>query len=498
MKAMKKITPTHIFLFVVAVACIPLIWSIVHFAYSIVFDFDELNHVQIVWLIAHGAQPYRDIYNSFYPPVFEWFLLPAFLISGFSFDAIYMARYAMIVLFFIRLVAMFIVVRRVFNKRTAVLTTIMFLLDPFVVFSSMQIRPDNLMITLFTIALIPFTQAMKSFKKMSWFWTGFFVSFSLLALPKLLPMILIFAVGGCFYAWMKKKNFSSVGWTFIGALIPVGLFSLYLLVHGSFVEMFRETILEAKAAYSYFFNTMPEGFFYRPDNTLIYGSAGKPLTWYFAWFLRFAPIIGILLTFIKVALERKNITSSTMIRLLLCIGLIVQWGMLFYLPLVFIQHYIPVSWLLAVFSAVWIDALLSLVNPIKIAKYGIELILFVACLMLINASVAANNARDDANMADLRNIIEQSWNRIPPGTYTFPNFLFRPSAYPITYMYFLGNVPPVILNRLPPIPERLEQYHVPILIVNDYLMNKLPADAVSYIQSHYQRIPGDNEFMKRL
>ena len=497
MAIVKRSTLPKILLIIIALACIPLIISVVRMGYSIVFDFDELNHAQIVWLIAHGQQPYRDIYNSFYPPIFEWTLLPVFLIFGFSFGAIYMARYFMILLFAVRVLAMFIVVKNIFSRRVAVFSVVMFLLDPFVVFSSMQIRPDNLMITAFTLALIPFTQAMKTFSPKWWFWTGIGVAFSLLALPKLLPMVAIFIVGAGVFVWVKKKTLVPLGWAFAGALVPVGLFSLYLLVHGSFVEMFRQTVLEAKAAYSYFSGTMPEGFFYRPDNALIYGTMGKPLTWCYAWFLRIAPITGVIFTIAMTLIDLRRLTAAAMIRLLLCAGLLVQWGILFFVPMVFLQHYIPISWLLAVFTAVGINEFFTIVQQHEIATHVMQIILFIACLALIWASIGANNIRDNANMADLRSIIEKRWSQIPPGTYTFPNFLFRPSAYPITYMYFLGNVPPVILNRLPPIPQRLEQYHVKILIINDYLMSKLSPDVVSYIQSHYRRVEGDDEIMVR-
>jgi hypothetical protein len=87
------------------------------------------------------------------------------------------------------------------------------------------------------------------------------------------------------------------------------------------------------------------------------------------------------------------------------------------------------------------------------------------------------------------------WKQIPEGTYTFPNYLFRPSMYPITYGYFIGNVPPVILNRLPSITGSLEKYDVKILLVDDYLLSKLPVDVAMYINEHYSRVKGDAEMM---
>lgn len=495
---MKRLTLPRILLFIIAIACIPLIISIVRMGYSIVFDFDELNHIQIVWLIAHGYIPYKDIYNSYYPPLFELFLLPVFLISGFSFDAMYMARYAMIILFAIRIIAMFLVIKNVFNRRIAIMTTVMFLLDPFVIFSSMQIRPDNLMITLFTVALIPFIKALRNYSPKWWMVTGVCVACALLTLPKLLPMVAVFTLGSLIYMWMKKKNLTPILWAVIGVVIPIGLFSFYLIIHGTFQEMFQETVREANTLVSFGTINVPYGTFYQPDNALIYGAMGKPLTWYYAWFLQFAPWSGVIIVLLEGLKQRAKITADSALRMLLGLGLTVQWAVLFFLPFVFIQYYIPVSWLAALFTAVGINALLGELSFNRMAQYALETLLFVACLLLIFRSISYNDSRDNANMADLRAIIEKRWSQIPPSTYTFPNFLFRPLAYPITYMDFIGNFPPAILNRLPPIPERLEKYHVKILIINDYLMSKLAPDVVSYIQSHYRRIVGDDEIMVRI
>lgn len=463
---------------IIFTALIPLAISIFNSGYHYVFDNDELNHVQLMYLYAQGLRPYLDIYNSVYSPLFEWFLMPLFTIFGFSFSTIYLARYVMIVLFALRVMVSFVLVRKIFGARIAYIFVPMFLLDPFVVFSSMQARPDNLMMTTYTIGLLFWAHAMTAPKASRIFWAGFFLALPLLILPKVLPSVGILIIASLIHLFIKKKpGFIVPG--MLGFLTPVAIFSSYFLMQGSFAEMFRQSILEAKAAYSYFSISIPLGNFYIPDNFYIYGAMGKPLSWFYAWMLPYAAVIG---AYIVIS-GKKNLLKIT-----LALTLLAQWTVLFFLQVVFMQHYLPISWLYAVFAAVLVDSILTLFRPAFIP-------LIFVCLLLIFTSVKTNNARSYVNSKELITAVTKRWKEIPEGSYTFPNYLFRPSMYPITYGYFIGNVPPVILNRLPSITKKLEEHKVQYLLIDDYLMNKLSPEVQTYIRMHYARVPGDPELM---
>lgn len=458
-------------------------------------DSDELNHIQLAYLYHSGMKPYTDIYNSVYTPIFGWFLLPMFVSMGFSFATIAFTRYVMIVLFAIRVGASFFTVKQVFGKRVSLLFLPLFLLDPFVIFSSMQIRPDNLMMTVYSLGLLALSVAITSPSFKKWFTAGFLLSLSVLILPKIVPSVAVIAIASLFF-YFKKKNLALILPAAYGCITPVILFSLYCLSQGTFSEMLTQTIFEAKAAYSYFPITIPLGNFYIPNNYLVYGTMGKPLTWFYVWLLPFAAVAG-LFTKCMEFLKGEKVDAKGLVILMLGFSLILQWATLFFLQVVFMQHYLPISWLYALFTAVTIETILSALTSKRTLDTTIRSILFLLCVALIWVSVKTNIGRSKADSTYLTSVITNRWKQIPEGTVTFPNFLFRPAIYPVTYGYFVGNVPPVILNRLPSITSRIEQYKVPYLLIDDYLMSKLPVDVQEYVKEKYSRVPGDGELMTR-
>jgi len=486
---------TKLLIIIIGIALIPLVISIVKSGYLYVLDNDEFNHVQLTYLYAHGSRPYLDIYNSVYTPLFGWFLLPVFRTMGFSFATIAFTRYIMILLFAIRVVASFFIVHKIFGKRIAYLFIPMFLLDPFVVFSSMQIRPDNLMMTVYTVGLLLFTLALYKPKPASSYMAGIFLGTSLLILPKILPSIGIMLIALSVWSIIKKK-YIFAGASLVGLASPFVLFAFYCLLNGSFTEMFTQAVLEAKAAYSHFPIHIPLGNFYIPDNFLVYGTMGKPLTWFYAWFLPFAACIGIFVTVMEY-LKKHFIDTSGVLKLMLALSLFAQWGALFFLQVIFMQHYLPISWLYALFAAVTIDYTLTTISTYKGARATAKIALTVLAVVMILTSIRNNIHRSKMDSTNLITAFTNRWLQIPEGTYTFPNYLFRPSIFPVTYGYFIGNVPPAILNRLPNIPARIEQYQIPFLLVDEYLMSKLPVEVAAYIQNHYTRVDGDGELMTR-
>lgn len=482
-------------LLTIAIACIPLIFSIIRSGYNYVFDTDELNHIQLTYLYMQGQRPYLDIYNSVYSPLFGWFFVPLFQFLGFTFSTIYTARYVMIILFFLRVGVSYLIVRKVFGRRIAFLFVPMFLVDPFVIFSSMQIRPDNLMMALYTFGLLFFVKALYKTNTKHMALAGALFSTSLLALPKILPSVGLVYVFAFFY-FLRKKNIRTMIPLIAGFAVPVLLFCGYCLVTSSFIEMVRQMVLESRAAYSYFPISIPIGNFHIPGNFYVYGTMGKPVTWLYAWFLPFAACAG-LFACTQQILKRRVFDAGDMTKLILAFCLLSHWATLFFLPVMFMQHFLPFSWLMAIFAAYAIDAVYTTLTPYRFGKLMSILAIYIFAMCLIAASVKNNYGRSLVDSGALIQEMTNRWQQIPAGTYTFPNYLFRPSMYPITYGYFIGNVPPVILDRLPSITGSLEKYDVKILLVDDYLMSKLPGDVTTYITDHYSRIPGDTEMMKR-
>jgi len=489
---MKKLWLTHgrrlahvLFTYVFIIVVIILAYSVFRSGYHYTFDYDELHHAQLVWLYAHGYKPFLDIYNAVYTPPFEWVIGPVYRLFGFTIQAIQYTRWVMIALFVVRIAAGYLLVRRIFGKLAAALFIPVYLLDPFTVFSGMQIRPDNLMTTIF-IAGILFLALGESRRSLRLtFLAGAFISASPLVLLKTAPSVIATAVIFAIYSILRRQ-WKNLGVFSIGFLLSPILFSLYFASYGAFGRMIQEVIIESVVSYNTFQFPVQLGFFYAPNNSFIYGLPGKPLTWIYAWILPITAFAG-LYHILHTVTGRGAKDKLDSIRIMLCTSLILQWGALFFYPSVFIQHYLPVSWLFAVFTAVCIAEIIAVVRRPLLLHYAVWLTLIVIFIALVRTSYAANLVRAGNDSRDVVNKVNALWQIVPDGTYVFPSVLFRPQAYPDPYGYPIANIAPEVLARLPKIPDALEQYQVPILLLDDYMLRFLSYDDMRYIKAHYRQ-----------
>src|SRR3989338_4826857 len=98
------------------------------------YDNDELSHAQYTYLINSGFTPYTSFIMTF-TPLFYWFLSPLFLTFGFNFSGVFAARIVMVILFLIRILFSYLIVRQVFGMKIALIFVPVFLLGTFTVFS---------------------------------------------------------------------------------------------------------------------------------------------------------------------------------------------------------------------------------------------------------------------------------------------------------------------------------------------------------------------------
>src|SRR6185369_426701 len=189
----------------IPLAFLGLIYSFLSSGYHYQFDIDEFFYAQFTYLYAHGFRPYLDVYTSVYPPLFSWIIMPIFWLKGFTFDALYAVRVLMITLLCIRLACCFSILRTVFSKRTAFIFLPLFLFDPFAVFTTMQVRPDNFMLTFFTIGLLFFTQGLVYNRRKPLVLSGLFFGIALLFLTKIIPSLSVLGIVFLFYCIAKRR-----------------------------------------------------------------------------------------------------------------------------------------------------------------------------------------------------------------------------------------------------------------------------------------------------
>jgi Dolichyl-phosphate-mannose-protein mannosyltransferase len=468
-----------------------LLYSVIQSGYHYQFDIDELFFTQYAYLYAHGFRPYLDVYTSVYPPIFQWITMPAFLLKGFTFDGIYTARMIMIGLYVLRLGFSFLFIKAVFNKRTAIFFLPLLLFDPFAVFTSMQYRPDNLMLVLYTVGLLLFVKALTNTSQKHMFFAGVSFGAAILVLSKILPSVIVTSVILCIYCLIKRqpKPFITL---LIGLCVPFLLFALYLLSQGMLQEAIRQ-ILEVKFLYSNFVYPIPINSLLKPDNIFIYGTMGKPITWVYALCLAPLGVAGLYHAMQTIVVKSSDDRKKIII-LILGISLLCQWATLFIVQVAFMQHYMPVNWLFALFGAYAIDEMLMALKPKPFWHNAGILIIVVIFVNLSLASMRYNLFRSSITAADQIQGYQARWKQIPPEEAVFPSYFLRPSLYPVIYGGFIVNFPSVILNRLPNIPQLLEIKR-PRLLLDDYTLFRLPDDAQIFINAHYERVPGDNELM---
>jgi hypothetical protein len=164
-----------------------------------------------------------------------------------------------------------------------------------------------------------------------------------------------------------------------------------------------------------------------------------------------------------------------------------QWLWLFFLPSVFIQHYIPITWLMALFAAVSIQDFWEAIRKTSWSlRVTFRVGLVIVYVILARTSIQANNARATIDNRGVIESVSRRWRQIPEGQYSFPNYFFRPHTYPVPYGYPLANVTPEVLARYPKIHDILERYKIRYILLEDYVRNFLQPDTLIYINKHYK------------
>lgn len=468
-----------------------LLYSVLRSGLFYQYDIDELSHANYAYLIAMGEQPYRSIFMVF-TPVFYWFLQPLFLFSGFNFSGIFHARIVMVLLFLVRLAISAGIVHRVFGRRAALLYVPLLLLDPFTIFAAMQIRPDNLMMVWYFLGLLPLVAAMTGAEKrrnMLLAISGSMYALAFVTMIKILPSVVITTALLWFWCVMQKKQRSFL-FFLAGFLIPVIAFVFYQFLQGTLMLMVQNVFLDAQLLSKSILYPTHAIYFYHPNNILLFGFYGKPLTWVYVFLLPILAIVGT--AFTARSLYRSGLLyhdGRSLIKSILIISFFAQVLFTFTFSGAFIQYFLSLSWMFAAFAAVAMD---------KICRRTITALVYFLLFVLFSwVSFGANMFRATVRSDQLIAEYQLLWQLIPPDAFTYPNFLFRPIAYPLPFGAFIGDVHPRILTRLGSIAEALEQKQVKYVFFDPYSRSFHDGKTRDYIDTHYQQSPEDKFLIRK-
>lgn len=481
---------------VIILALIFLVVSIFKSIYYYQYDNDEFYHVQEAYLIASGFKPHTSFYFIF-SSIFHRVIIPVFLFFGFSFATLAKVRVFMMFLFAIRVFLTAVLISKVFNRRTALLFVPLFLFDPFTIFSSMQIRPDNLMMMVYTLALTVFVVGFLKSSKTLIFVSGMIFGLSFLILLKITPQIIVFFGAYTVYSFLNRK-FKNLIFLLDGFVLTLVLFSIYYVIDGSFLSMFKQVFVIPFTLSNTIINKVYYGFFHQPNNAFIYGLMGKPLTWMYVWILPLLASGGAYLTISKGVDKKKQFIQFALI-----VNFIVQYLFLLKLDTAFIQYYIPLQWYLALFAAVLLDDLIFIKFTSGIIKWSLKGAFFVIFLALVFTSIKANNARSLFKSEYQTAQFSRIWAVVPEKEAVFPSFLFRPIAHPMIEEQYnkedFNKLYSYMTDSFPSYISSFEKNKLKYLIIKDSLkFNNLELGMEEYIANHYKQIDSEMNLYKRI
>jgi 4-amino-4-deoxy-L-arabinose transferase-like glycosyltransferase len=474
----------HILFVIYSVVVAILLVSVIHSGYSYLFDPDELFNVNIVFLLRHGLIIYRDIFIT-YTPFFSWFLTPISYLTGFTFHFLEAARVTMIVLFIIRLMLIFFIARKLFGPLVAYISIPFCLFDPFTVFTGMQIRPDNLMMTLYIAGILFVLYWYINKKKSVLTWAGLLMGASAVILLKNIPatcFITLFIL----VELIKTRNYRQIGLFIVAMVLPVVSFALWAWYKGIFPSMIQQIVFDPKQLNDTL--RYPQNIlnYYWPPNFVLYGFPGRPITWVYELCLPLFAFAGIFTTFLNL----KTFGSKGRLVGWFTAACLLQWVSLLFVKSVFIQYFLPVSWFLALFAACSINSVYEKVVMNRIYRN-------IACIagvfMLIGGLIVswkANNTRALSSSGAQKLYLESQWRVIPENAVVFPGTLFRVSIYPLGYEVNFVDFSS-ILERYGSPSIYLARYRIPYVVLDSYNFSFLDAQTQEYIRVHYQKNPQD-------
>jgi len=469
--------------------------TVIKSGFQYTFDADELYHAQQAFLIIKGFEPYTQFFIN-HSVIFHWFISPVILFGGTNIDTIYALRALMIVLFLLRLLFSFMIIKKLFGKIAALFFIFLLFLDPFNAMTSMQIRPDNLMLTVYLAGLLVMIKGVNLKSPAHFFISGLLLGLSFLITMKMAPSILaIFIIFGIYSLSIRK--FSDLICLIIGFIVPLTIYSLIYLFNGSFPLMFQEVFIDSPKLIMSMY--APFGFLYQPYNAYIFGTADKPLTWVYVWLIPLWAAIG---TYIAVAevFSKKIIERIDLVKLVLVATLWIQWLILFFLNGVFVQYYLIYTWFMPMVAGYFYYYFLK--NNVKnITLQNIfSVIFFILFIVFSVSSIKGNLAHAKISDKSTPELLKSYWKIIPENARVFPSILFRPITYTVPYGLIAQPelLPSSMRKKLPPVIDVLEANKADYIIVDDInVLNKLDNRFSSYLEEKFSRIKDGKIYVRK-
>lgn len=473
---------------ILAVVAFSAFWS--GFFYQL--DLDEVNHLVRAYEVLRGRLPYRD-FHSMYAPVLHWLLAPMIGVLGPTVQTVMTAKLFMVACFIGRVTFTFLILRQVYSRNVAVVFLCLYFMDPFTVFSGMQIRPDSLMMLLYTVGLYLTISSIRRRSRFGLLAAGVVMAFSVIVHTKVIISVSIMSLVLLAFLRMEKRS-RSFQWYVIGAVGATGAYLSYFLATGTAGEMLRQTLLDPGRVLGAVWYPPHMGTFITHNNFIVYGLAGKPLTWWYIWFLPFMGVAGLALTVREQLLQTDVLSPQNRLRSMVTLGfagaMSANFVLLLSLHTVFIQYYQAVMWYISIFGAVGLSLFLRRWRQIFPTRQWPLLALGGLFLVFAAGSIRSNFSRAGVSFTRALEQEQVLWQIIPENAPVYPRLLFRPLGHPLGTSQFYPELPEEIRSRYPEVSTHLDANRIPYVILSAYEMEKMGIEFRSHIMKNYSLHPG--------
>ncbi|MFC1647261.1 hypothetical protein ACFL1A_03175 [Patescibacteria group bacterium] len=473
------------------------------------FDVDEFAHLHYASHMLMGAKPYID-FQSFFPPGFAVFLMPAFSSGWGTIQPFITARIMMLFVFVgVCIFSALIFYRMRKSLWGAVFAASLLAFIPMPIDKFLEVRPDNLATLLILIGIYFQMRLMGKKRAFDGFVSGVFYSLSYIVLPKMIPNIavgimiaLVWSLSGIDIRKRRDlvKMVSQLKPFIAGLVAPMILFVIWLLTLGDFSTVFYSLFqlpLEANKIAKYFI-MMPTLFFY--PNGIYYGADGWTsglLTNHTLWIVGlFVGAIRLLTPYL--AGRKEKVLSELLVASQLYIQVIFY---VIFVPLRHAQYLIPI----AVFVAIYVsDAALIIWKKVKTYNIGMRIypaVFVILSIFLYQQFTSINEIKLSWTNRQLLSDISHLYAKIPvdvPVLDLDGKMLYNPDAYYACCIPF-GQSAEFYSRPLPDLPQILETNQVKYINQGGLeRVGTLPSAWQQYIYTNYQPLDGDKTFLVRI
>lgn len=446
-------------------------------------------------------QPYKD-FLYFFPPLFLFALAPLFAIVGKSTMILIGGRILTFGIFLLILGIIFLLVKKVRDNQTALLTVVILSFLPIPYDKFIELRPDTLA-TFFAIAGVYFLSRglLNQLKITNWrnlFLAGFFYGLSLITLPKVVFFLLAAGVVLLILVIRKPNSFKNLILPFlVGILIP-GIFCIAFFVwsrdFSKAVYLTTQFASDSSKVLGRKFYMFPSHFFHPNDTYYALPGVSTPLITNLLIYV-IACIWGII-AFVSF-LGRKTWEESIVQLLLSLTFLINLIAFIKLIPLKHAQYFISFAPFVAFYFAEFVYSMKKLLERRGIA--WLYSILFVGLIITIGVTgyrmyQIKANWNNSKTLADLDLI----YKTIPSGEYVFDLVgatIFYKDPYYVCCLPY-GQYEEAFSFRLPSLARSLMDTQTKYVFpYYDGRLSVLPPLDEQYIREHYTTLLTDPMIM---